>query len=220
MGTPDDARLAAEDAMTLASPASQERELLARLQTLDGAALRAEWRRLLRSEPPRVSRDLLMRALAYRIQERALGGLPKWAAQRLSGPAEGGNGSEITPAPLEPRLKPGARLLREWHGQTHSVIVLDDGFEFEGRRYRSLTQIAREITGARWSGPRFFGLADHRAARGEGEALNSKSTLGGDPTLDGAEEVELEGAASARANPQGEGGSRRASLASQGGGHA
>ena len=68
-------------------------------------------------------------------------------------------GGAPTPKPAPPRLKPGARLVREWHGRTHSVVVLDDAFEFEGKRYRSLTQIAREITGAHWSGPRFFGLA-------------------------------------------------------------
>ena len=143
------------------------RSRLDRLQEFDGSALREEWRRLFRSEPPRISRDLLMRAMAYRLQELEFGGLPKWARQTLAGPAAGSDppkaGGESTPKPALPRLKPGARLVREWHGRIHSVIVLDDAFEFEGRRYRSLTKIAREITGAHWSGPRFFGLAKRRA---------------------------------------------------------
>ena len=196
---------AAKDAST-----SKARELLVHLQALDGAALREEWRRLCRSEPPRVSRDLLMRALAYRIQERAFGGLPKWAARRLSGTADGCDSGEAAPAHGGPRLKPGARLIREWHGRTHSVIVLDDGFEFEGRWCRSLTQIARDITGARWSGPRFFGLMDRRAGRGDDERRDSTRALRGNPTLDVADEVEPERAASARANPPGDGEGRRA----------
>jgi hypothetical protein len=136
---------------------------LDRLQEFDGSALREEWRRLFRSEPPRLSRDLLVRALAYRLQELEVGGLPKWARQSLTGsaaaadPAKGGGAS--TPKPALPHLKPGARLVREWHGRIHSVVVLGDAFEFEGQRYGSLTKIAREITGAHWSGPRFFGLA-------------------------------------------------------------
>jgi hypothetical protein len=138
---------------------------LDRLQEFDGSALREEWRRLLRSEPPRISRDLLVRALAYRLQELELGGLPKWARQSLAGaaadPPKAGGAS--TPRSALPRLKPGARLVREWHGRIHSVIVLDDAFGFAGQRYGSLTKIAREITGAHWSGPRFFGLARQRA---------------------------------------------------------
>lgn len=158
-------RAPAEPETTAASSVGLSlRSRIRRLQDLDGSALRREWRRLSRSEPPRTSRDLLVRALAYRLQEVEFGGLPKWARQTLAGPAapidcaEGGG----TPKPAAPRLKPGARLIREWHGRTHSVIVLDDAFEFEGRRYRSLTQIAREITGAHWSGPRFFGLMGRR----------------------------------------------------------
>jgi hypothetical protein len=84
----------------------------------------------------------------------------------------------------QPRLKPGARLVREWHGRTHTVVVVEDGFEFEGRLYRSLTSIAREITGAHWSGPRFFGLAKTAATSGgdtldddDGSARNVNSEL-------------------------------------------
>lgn len=121
--------------------------------------LRAEWRRLHRVEPPpRLSRDLLVRGIAYKIQEQAQGGpsaalkrrLRRLAEQIASG-ADMANGSGS-------RLRPGARLVREWRGATHSVIALEYGFEYEGKRYRSLSQIAKAITGAHWSGPRFFGL--------------------------------------------------------------
>jgi Protein of unknown function (DUF2924) len=170
------ARISGPAASTgLPTDASSMNERLSRLQELDGAALREEWRRLCRSEPPRVSRDLLMRAIAYRLQELAFGGLPKWARQSLAGSAIGSDPSdpsdpgEQAPMAAEPRLRPGVRLVREWRGRTHAVIVLGDGFEFEGRPYRSLTQIAREITGAHWSGPRFFGLKDCKRRTGPGE---------------------------------------------------
>ncbi len=156
---------------------------LERLQELDGSALREEWRRLFRSEPPRISRDLLVRALGYRLQELEFGGLPKWARQSLAGSAADSAeaGGALTPKPTLPRLKPGARLVREWHGRTHAVIVLDDDFEFEGKRYRSLTQIAREMTGAHWSGPRFFGLVKRKM----GAELDPAPALQNDPEESG-----------------------------------
>ncbi len=100
-------------------------------------------------------------------------------AGAASDPAEAGVAP--TPKPAQPLLKPGARLVREWHGRTHAVIVLDDAFEFEGNRYRSLTQIAREITGAHWSGPRFFGLANRKS----GAELDSAPALQDDPEESG-----------------------------------
>ena len=164
--TRDTAPRADDEAAATSSSAPFLQSRLDRLQEFDSSALREEWRRLFRSEPPRLSRDLLMRALAYRLQELELGGLPKWARQSLAGsaaavdPATASGAS--TPKPALPRLKAGARLVREWHGRIHSVLVLDDAFEFEGQRYGSLTKIAREITGAHWSGPRFFGLVKRR----------------------------------------------------------
>jgi hypothetical protein len=164
------------DPTRLQSIADLLRARLDRLQDLDGAALREEWRRLRRSEPPRISRDLLLRAIAYRLQEVEYGGLPRWAEQTLVGSANIAGPSvlnELAPKPSEPRLKPGMRFVREWRGRTHIVLVRDNDFAFEGRPYRSLTQIAREITGAHWSGPRFFGLG-----RGSGEsALGSALAL-------------------------------------------
>jgi hypothetical protein len=131
--------------------------------------LRLEWRRLFRAESPRLSRDIMARALAYQLQEIAQGGPSKATQRRLvTLAAEFETGGTIAPPPGT-KIKPGSRLVREWHGRIHTVCVTDDGFEFQGKTYRSLTKIARHITGAQWSGPRFFGLTKRstieRAAR-------------------------------------------------------
>jgi hypothetical protein len=134
-------------------------ERLGVLPTLSLGELRLEWRRLYRVDPPRLSRDILMRAIAYRLQETAHGGLSKTAQRRLATLALGFEADgTMAPAPA-PRIKSGSRLVREWHGRTHTVNVTEDGFEFEGKSYQSLTKIAFVITRAQWSGPRFFGLA-------------------------------------------------------------
>jgi hypothetical protein len=131
---------------------------LAALPTLSLGDLRLEWRRLFRADPPRLSRDMMMTAVAYRLQEIARGGLSKATQRRLTAlTVEFETGGKIAPAP-GPKIKLGSRLVREWHGRTHTVCVTDDGFEFRGKTYRSLTKIASAITGAQWSGPRFFGL--------------------------------------------------------------
>jgi hypothetical protein len=124
-------------------------------------ALRAEWGRLFGSEPPRLSRDLLVRALAYRVQERAMGGLSRAGLKRLRELAENAEALGPPPDPAA-SLRPGAKLMREWHGRTHVVVVTDTGFDYAGLSYQSLTQIAKLITGAHWSGPRFFGLTTRR----------------------------------------------------------
>ena len=129
------------------------------LAGLDHDALRAEWRRLYRANPPkRVSRDLLMLGVAWKVQERAYGGLGATTKRRLADLAKTMEQDGDVTRSRVARLKPGARLIREWRGETHTVIVLEDGFEWRGQRWRSLSVIAREITGAHWSGPRFFGL--------------------------------------------------------------
>jgi|KBSSwiStaDraftv2_1062776.scaffolds.fasta_scaffold80665_2 hypothetical protein len=128
------------------------------LNALSAQQLREEWRRLYRAQPPRLSRDLLVRSLAYRIQELTSGGLNK-ATQRLLanlGREMAAKGAISVAAQVN--VRPGTRLIREWRGKTHAVLVLDDGFAFEGKTYPSLTRIAHLITGAHWSGPRFFGL--------------------------------------------------------------
>ena len=139
---------------------------LAEVRDLDVAALRAAWAdEFGRPAPARLSRDLLVRAIAYRIQERRGGGLRPATLRRLNRLAEDlQNGRETESAPPSP-LQPGVRLMREWNGETHVVDVLADGFAWRGASYASLSAIARAITGVRWSGPRFFGLLDKRAAK-------------------------------------------------------
>jgi hypothetical protein len=134
------------------------REALTRLPTCNRAELNAEWLRLYRTKPPaRLGRDLLMAAIAYRLQEQILGGLQPELRRRLRTIAEQvRNGGE--PALAAPRLKPGTKLLRDWQGHTHEVLVGENGFFWRQAQYRSLSQIARAITGTRWSGPVFFGL--------------------------------------------------------------
>lgn len=142
--------------------ASTAETVAARLQALehmDYAALRAEWRRLYRAHPPkRVARDLLMLGVGWKIQEQAYGGLSAATKRRLADLAKSMEQNGDVTRNCIARLKPGAKLLREWRGTIHTVTVLEDGFEWKGARWRSLSVIAREITGVHWSGPRFFGL--------------------------------------------------------------
>src|SRR5580692_11972674 len=132
-------------------------QALARLSELTIFELRGEWRRLHRMPPPmRLSRDLLVRGITYKLQERAYGGLSKATARKLEH-ANADPQSRGAAKPVQPiSLRPGTRLVREWRGVTHMVLIHADGVEWRGQR--SLTIVARKITGARWSGPRFFGL--------------------------------------------------------------
>ena len=132
--------------------------------------LRREWRRLYRGEPPRISRDLLIRGIGYRLQEIEHGGLGKSTRRKLKTLAKMFLATgRVAPDPGL-SLKPGARLVREWHGRTHTVTVTEEGFDYAGMSYPSLTKVAKKITGARWSGPRFFGLvrAGARTSGGDG----------------------------------------------------
>ena len=136
---------------------------LDRLGVLTIFELREEWRRLHRQSPPmRMSRDLLTRGILYKLQERSLGGLSRpiiGKLERIQADVDAGASKRETRKSTSPiSLKPGTRLIREWRGVTHTVLVHGEGFDWSGQRYRSLTLIAREITGAHWSGPRFFGL--------------------------------------------------------------
>ncbi len=126
--------------------------------------LRLAWHEFHHAGPPAgLSRDLMIRTLANKLQERAHGG-PSRALQRrlqtLAGELEKGARS-FDPGTV---LKTGASLVRQWRGHTHTVLVREDGFEYEGQRYRSLTIIAAQITGAHWSGPRFFGVSKRARA--------------------------------------------------------
>jgi hypothetical protein len=130
---------------------------LAALVTMSPAQLRAEWHVQFRSVAPAIGPDLLRRAIAWKRQSRVHGALPSSTRRTIdAGLAQLEKNGRLEIASL--RLKSGTRLIRRWHGKIHHVLVLDDGFEHEGRRYQSLSQIARAITGAQWSGPRFFGL--------------------------------------------------------------
>jgi hypothetical protein len=126
--------------------------------------LRVAWRELHRTGPPQgLSRDLLIRALAHRLQEQTHGGTSRAQRRRLQTLArefEKGSGSS-DPGIV---LRTGTTLVRQWRGHTHTVLVREDGFEYEGQHYRSLTVIAERITGAHWSGPRFFGLTKRASA--------------------------------------------------------
>jgi hypothetical protein len=138
------------------TPASQAPQLVQARSSLD--ELRREWRRLYKSDPPRISRDLLVLGIAYRRQEIEHGGLGKATLRKLETLAKTlRNTGRVGPTPSL-TLKPGARLVREWRGRTHTVTVTEDGFEYGGVSYASLSKIATKITGAHWSGPRFFGL--------------------------------------------------------------
>ena len=140
-------------------PPSDLAERLRTLADLGIDGLRAEWRRVHRALPPRcLSRDLLLRDLAYQLQEATLGGLPAPAQRRLASLAGGPGAAETRKPPATPQPRPGTTLMREWHGRAHTVVVLEEGFEYQGRRHASLSEIARQITGSHWSGPRFFGL--------------------------------------------------------------
>jgi len=138
-----------------------------RLETISSmslAELTSEWEMLYKKSVPTLSADLLSRSIAYRLQERQYGGLTTTARRQINRLAKQlGNGAEVSISP-HGDLKPGTRLSRDWHGKTCHVLVMDEGFLFEDRRYRSLSQIANAITGTKWSGPRFFGLADRKGA--------------------------------------------------------
>lgn len=137
---------------------------LASLKDLPIAELKQQWRDLNQTEPPPYNRKYLESRLAYRIQELAYGGLKPQTMKRLAELAK-----ELEPRGSRPRVQnlpvAGTRLIREWQGIEHTVTVLADGFEYDGRPCQSLSAIARTITGTRWNGWLFFGLKNHRAAR-------------------------------------------------------
>ena len=137
------------------------------LASLSVHQLREEWTGYYRSEvPSAMSRELLQRAIGYKMQEKALGGLNRRAQLRLSSLRSiSGNGKAANRERVIPALKSGTKLLREWQGKVHEVLALDDGqFAYSGKTFRSLTIIAQQITGAHWSGPRFFGLKTARVS--------------------------------------------------------
>jgi Protein of unknown function (DUF2924) len=141
------------------------REALSRLPELDLGELRQQWRALYKADAsPHLSRELLVRAVAYRMQEVALGGLHPERQRQLRHVAQQLNQTTEIRRRARLELKSGTRLVREWRGRTYEVLVLDDGFSWQGTSYRSLSALARKITGTAWSGPLFFGLKPSRSA--------------------------------------------------------
>ena len=134
--------------------------------------LRREWRRLFHRDAPKISRDLLVLGIAYRKQELEHGGLGKSTLRALRTLAKTLRDTGRVGPTSSISLKPGARLVREWRGRTHTVTVTDDGYEYGGRHFPSLSPIARTITGAHWSGPRFFGLEPKASRRGTSRGKN------------------------------------------------
>lgn len=137
---------------------------LAALKTTPTAELKKQWRELFDSEPPAFNRRYLESRLAYRIQELSLGGLKPETIRRLEQLGEELDGGDRKKSCIRADMLPirGTRLIREWQGVEHVATVIADGFEWEGRPYKSLSAIARAITGTRWNGWVFFGLKNRR----------------------------------------------------------
>jgi hypothetical protein len=131
---------------------------IAALAALDLKDLKSRWRALYDTEPPpRISRELLARAIAYRLQEKVFGGLAP-ATRRLLERVVADRSSRRARLSLARKAAPGTLLIREWRGAAHQVTVHVDEVVYRGKRYGSLSEVARLITGTRWSGPLFFGL--------------------------------------------------------------
>lgn len=150
-------------------PAIPPADVLGRLSALSStptADLKQQWRELFGKEPPAFNRPYLVSRLTYRIQELAYGGLRPETRARLEALGEQLDGGNVVlrRARADSRPLSGTRLLREWRGIEHAVTVLADGFEWEGRPYKSLSAIARAITGTRWNGWTFFGLRSRGGA--------------------------------------------------------
>ena len=144
---------------------SDYEQKLAAVDGMTPAQLRAEWRDCWRKPAPEIGSDLLRRGIAWKKQSRMHGDLPphvrreiEVVLRRLSAGKSAVDDERIS-------FRSGTRLVREWRGTRHQVVVLESGYEYQGRHYRSLTQVASAITGAHWSGPRFFDLRARRPPR-------------------------------------------------------
>ncbi len=139
---------------------------IAHLRGLDVKGLRARWQSMIgRASRPQLPRHLLFAIIAYRLQADALGDLDAQTLRLLTKAGLARSNAELAPLTdafdrQRQDLLPGTVLTREWNGQAHRVMVVQDGFAWEGRTYDSLSKIARSITGTKWNGPRFFGLRD------------------------------------------------------------
>jgi hypothetical protein len=138
-------------------------DLLTALPEMNRTSLCIQWQeRFNRPAPDGVRKELLVRMLAYRVQEQAFGGLSGRSRRRLDEMAAAISSDPKTAIESMVRTKPGTQLIRSWQGKTHTVMVQESGYQYDGRRYRSLSEIARHITGTQWSGPLFFGLKPRR----------------------------------------------------------
>lgn len=154
----------------MADPKSIPQSLAAKVNRLVGLPLdqlRAAWAEEFRRTPPKsLSRDLLVRTLSWRLQEKVFGGHDR-GTLRLLDACAGGKPAEVQ---LFRRLKPGSVVIREYQGIRHTVTITPDGFEWQGKTFSNLTAIARTITGSNWNGPRFFGLREKGKAVKEASA--------------------------------------------------
>ena len=135
---------------------------LERLMAMTAEELKAEWSRRYAGPAPNLSPDLLQLGLAYRLQEQKSGAISRSTRSLLREVAARttkGKGTKAMPR----KLMPGTRIMRDWHGTGHTVTVLDSGFEYDGKKWNSLSAIAKAITGTHWNGPRFFGLNGYGA---------------------------------------------------------
>jgi hypothetical protein len=138
--------------------------IIAAMATMCRSEVEAQWNKLGAGEAPRLPDPLFRRLTAQMLQERRYGDVPAIIRRELVRLTEiVPEAAEKSRPPIMPiRLSDGTRLIREWNGRTIEVLVRDDAFEWEGRAYKSLSHIAREVTGAHWSGPRFFGMRTRR----------------------------------------------------------
>lgn len=143
---------------------------LKHLETLGVEALRDLWTRRFRTAPPAIrSGDVLRRLIAWKIQVEAFGDLGAETYAKIRRLTRVGRNGDAVAVATTVSLKAGSILIRAWRGVEHRVLVLDDGFEHRDKRYKSLSEVARAITGTQWSGPRFFGLEAHQLSRKNGD---------------------------------------------------
>lgn len=141
------------------------------LPELSLGELRERWTALTGRPAPKSFRTkFLARAVAYEMQVKALGGLPEATKARLREIAAGASDGTLDAATMGPRIKPGTKLVRTWHGQTHNVLVLENGFSWKGEHHSSLSAIAKAITGTSWNGWSFFGLKNVDRKRNTGRS--------------------------------------------------
>lgn len=137
---------------------------LSQVPELTAGDLKKEWARRYGSPAPDLSLELLRLGVGYKLQEQRHGGLSRGTRSLMRQVSEHAAVSKANvTAPSPRKLTPGTRLVRDWHGVGHTVIVLDDGFEYEGARWKSLSAIAKAITGTKWNGPLFFGLTGRKS---------------------------------------------------------